>query len=84
MHKCETCQNSYDRCLQIIAADGSSHYFDSFECAIHALAPICAGCGCRVLGHGLDVEGSLFCCNHCARVELDNAIGSDRVVDLLG
>jgi hypothetical protein len=30
--------------------------FDSFECAIHMLAPVCPHCGCRVIGHGVEHE----------------------------
>jgi Rieske Fe-S protein len=44
-----------------------SRTFDSFECAIHALAPTCDHCGCRVIGHGLEADGSIFCCAHCAQ-----------------
>jgi hypothetical protein len=40
--------------------------FDSFECAIHALAPKCGHCGCQIVGHGLEADGSFFCCAHCA------------------
>jgi hypothetical protein len=41
--------------------------FDSFECAITALAPTCAHCGCRVIGHGVEIgTGEIFCCAHCA------------------
>src|SRR5262249_26424279 len=36
------------------------------ECAIHALAPTCAQCGIRIVGHGLEKEGTFFCCEHCA------------------
>jgi len=32
---------------------GETHTFDSFECAIHVLAPTCAHCGTRIVGHGL-------------------------------
>ena len=46
---------------------GESHVFDSFECAIHALAPRCPHCQCRVIGHGVEQEGQIFCCVHCAR-----------------
>ena len=42
------------------------YVFDSFECAIHALAPVCGHCGCRVVGHGVEGDGSVFCCAHCA------------------
>jgi hypothetical protein len=40
--------------------------FDSFECAIHALAPTCEHCGVRIIGHGVEANGSIFCCAHCA------------------
>jgi len=45
---------------------GQSHTFDSFECAIHALAPACAHCGCKIIGHGVEAHGSFYCCAHCA------------------
>jgi hypothetical protein len=47
--------------------DGQTHTFDSFECAIYALAPACDHCGCRVVGHGVEQEGTIFCCAHCAK-----------------
>ena len=43
--------------------------FDSFECAIHAMAPRCAHCECRVVGHGVEAKGKMYCCAHCARHE---------------
>jgi hypothetical protein len=50
-----------------IVLRGETHVFDSFECAIHALAPTCAHCGCKVVGHGVEAEpGTTFCCRHCA------------------
>ena len=65
MARCEVCENDYDKSFQVIL-DGKSHTFDSFECAIHALAPVCGHCGCRVVGHGVEGDGSVFCCAHCA------------------
>jgi hypothetical protein len=44
MATCETCGNDYDKAFQV-KMNGSTHTFDSFECAIHALAPTCAHCG---------------------------------------
>jgi hypothetical protein len=38
MARCETCGNDYDKAFEITAA-GKSHFFDSFECAIQAMAP---------------------------------------------
>ena len=61
---CEVCGNQYDKVFQVVV-DGISHTFDSFECAIHALAPTCAHCGVRIVGHGLEAaDGVMFCCAH--------------------
>jgi len=65
MNTCEVCGNTYDRTFEVIQ-EGKSHIFDSFECAIHALAPVCEHCGCRVMGHGVQDEDAIFCCVHCA------------------
>ena len=62
---CDVCGNDYDKAFQIIRA-GETHTFDSFECAIHALAPVCAHCGCRIIGHGMESHGTFYCCAHCA------------------
>ena len=53
MAKCDVCGNNYDKSFEIMA-QGRKHVFDSFECAIHALAPQCARCGVRIIGHGLE------------------------------
>lgn len=66
MPVCEVCGNDYDKAFEVIAA-GQRHVFDSIECAAHLLAPICEHCGCKVLGHGTEVDGRFFCCAHCAR-----------------
>jgi hypothetical protein len=42
--------------------------FDCFECAIHKLAPICAACGCKVIGHGTEAMENIYCSAHCAKV----------------
>jgi hypothetical protein len=41
--------------------------FDSFECAIHVMAPTCEHCRCRVIGHGVEAEERVFCCARCAK-----------------
>jgi nitrite reductase/ring-hydroxylating ferredoxin subunit len=71
MAQCEVCGNNYDKSFEVTLA-GQSHIFDSFECAIHAVAPKCDHCGCRIVGHGLEADGSLFCCAHCARKTGEN------------
>ena len=65
MAKCEVCGNDYYLSFEVITA-GQRHVFDSFECAIHALAPTCEHCGCRIIGHGVEADGRMFCCAHCA------------------
>lgn len=65
MATCEVCGNEYDKAFEVVQ-DGESHTFDSFECAIHALAPRCAHCGCAIIGHGVESDGQIFCCAHCA------------------
>jgi hypothetical protein len=65
-HQCETCGNHYDKAFQVIK-DGRSHTFDSFECAIHALAPSCQHCGLRIVGHGVEKDSHIYCCAHCAQ-----------------
>jgi hypothetical protein len=62
---CEVCGNEYDRAFAV-EVEGKRHVFDSFECAIQAMAPRCAHCGCRVIGHGTEASGRVFCCAHCA------------------
>jgi hypothetical protein len=68
MAACEVCGNDYDKVFQVITHEGTGHVFDSFECAIHAMAPACDHCGCRVIGHGAEADGRVFCCAHCAGV----------------
>jgi hypothetical protein len=67
MARCDVCGNEYDKAFTVTTADGASHTFDAFECAIHALAPTCAHCGCKVVGHGAEKDGAVYCCAHCAK-----------------
>ena len=67
MAKCAMCGNDYDKAFTLTTADGRQQVFDSFECAIHAVAPTCAHCGCRVIGHGAEHAGTIYCCAHCAK-----------------
>ncbi len=65
MAVCDNCGNDYDKAFQVVMG-GQSHTFDSFECAIQALAPACHHCNTRIIGHGLERNGIYFCCGHCA------------------
>ena len=66
MGTCEVCGNEYDMAFEVVAA-GARHVFDSFECAIHKMAPVCEHCGCRIIGHGIEAGGHFYCCANCAR-----------------
>jgi hypothetical protein len=66
MALCDVCGNDYDKAFRIVHGD-RSYTFDSFECAIHKLAPQCDHCGCRIVGHGMEANGRMFCCAHCAK-----------------
>lgn len=68
MAQCEVCGNDYDKSFNIVM-NGKTHTFDSFECAIHALAPVCSHCGCKIIGHGMEKDGVFYCCAHCATAE---------------
>lgn len=65
MATCDVCGNDYDKPLRITQGDRTGT-FDCFECAISALAPQCARCGCRIIGHGAESNGKFYCCAHCA------------------
>jgi hypothetical protein len=66
MARCDVCGNDYDKTLHVTQG-GRSMTFDSFECAIQAMAPHCAHCDCRVIGHGIEAHGKVYCCAHCAK-----------------
>lgn len=75
MGQCVTCGNSYDKSFDVMKG-GETFTFDSFECAIQKLAPVCAHCECRIIGHGLEAKGLYYCCDHCA-----TAAGVDGLKD---
>jgi hypothetical protein len=66
MAKCDVCGNDYDKSFEV-SRGGERFTFDSFECAIHKCAPQCDHCGCRIIGHGVETDGKIFCCANCAR-----------------
>lgn len=66
MAACAWCHNEYDKTFSVTFGD-QTYVFDSFECAITMLAPTCAHCACRIIGHGNEVDGRFYCCASCAR-----------------
>jgi hypothetical protein len=59
------CGHEYDKAIFVVMG-GKAHTFDCFECAIYSLAPLCARCGCRVVGRGLERQSAFYCSAHCA------------------
>ena len=60
MNTCEVCGNAVRQGIRGDTRQRRRHIFDSFECAIHALAPECSHCGCRIVGHGMESEGEFY------------------------
>lgn len=68
MGRCDVCGNDYEKAM-VITTPERKGTFDSFECALHAMAPTCAHCACRIIGHGVEApDGRYFCCAHCAEM----------------
>ncbi len=65
MGTCANCGNEYDKTFDVTRG-GETKSFDSFECAIAVMAPTCEHCGIRIIGHGVEADGRIFCCAHCA------------------
>lgn len=71
MAKCQVCGNDYDKSFEVTAA-GARHTFDSFECAIQAMAPVCEHCD-RTRSRG---QWPLFLL--CALCENGHRLGCER------
>ena len=69
------CGNDCYLWFEVVAA-GQRHVFDSSECAIHKLAPVCDHGACEIIGHGIAANGNFYCCASCARHS-----GVDAAVD---
>jgi hypothetical protein len=78
MAVCEVCGNDYWMSFEVHTAGNSVHVFDSFECAVQRLAPTCEHCQCRIIGHGVEVEGRFFCCASCVRMSGADTAGAIR------
>ena len=78
MATCAHCGNDYDKAFSITKGDETKD-FDSFECAIAEMAPVCDHCNVRIIGHGIEAGGQTFCCAHCAQ-----HAGVEGAVDRVG
>src|SRR5262249_52442631 len=71
---CDTCGIRTDEPLRI-TYHGQTCDFCCFECAITPLAPRCAHCEGKVIGHGSYGEGGrIFCCSHCKELAEQGAV----------
>jgi len=61
-------RNALSKAFRVEMPGDQPHVFDSFECAVYALATYCEHCGVRIIGHGVEANGSLYCCAHCAHM----------------
>jgi len=72
--RCSLCGNELSHVFRVVSDAGPERAFDSFECAIEALAPRCAHCACRIIGHAVQRGASTFCCELCARRAASDAV----------
>jgi hypothetical protein len=77
--RCEVCGKDYEWVFQVVTAGGRTRTFDTFECAIEALAPTCDHCGCKIIGHGMEANGFLLLCASCAAARRERASRSPVV-----
>jgi peptide methionine sulfoxide reductase MsrB len=66
MGTCTVCGNESTRTFDIMY-EGGILTFDSFQCAIHRLAPMCSRCDSLILGHVFESESAIYCSEQCAR-----------------
>jgi hypothetical protein len=66
MSSCATCGIDTREPLSITYHKNTADYC-CFECAITPLAPACAHCNCKVIGHGTyGADQKIYCCQKCA------------------
>lgn len=70
---CAACGSTSGR-LFMTTMNNFTRAFDSFECAIHVMAPTCFHCGCRILGHPVEAHRAIYCCAHCAGASGSNCV----------
>ncbi|HZL13579.1 MAG TPA: hypothetical protein VFC85_05500 [Verrucomicrobiae bacterium] len=68
MEKCITCGNTHEKSFQVIL-DGKTYTFDSFDCAIQALAAVCPHCHTKIIGIGVKENNKIYCSAQCATFE---------------
>jgi hypothetical protein len=64
MPVCDHCGRDSARTFELIR-EGTNWTFDSFQCAIEAVAPRCAQCDALIVGHPIEQGALLYCSIHC-------------------
>ena len=78
MASCEVCGNDYRLSFEVHAA-GSGARVRQLRVRHPCAAPVCEHCGVKVIGHGVEADGTFFCCASCARMHGDPASASELV-----
>jgi len=63
--RCETCSNEAEKLFEVIVC-GQSHAYDSFQCAVMAMAHRCDFCGLSISTPVMEHNGRHFCSSSCA------------------
>jgi len=71
MKRCEVCGNPTDDPFRVVFEE-ATHFYDTLECTVYALARTCDCCGDEVLGAGIEAGEAVFCSARCA-IELARA-----------
>jgi hypothetical protein len=74
---CEVCGNKTANCFEV-RLGGKTHLFDSFECALEALATRCGFCNCQIRGHSVVLGDKIYCSYPCANEDSFRQHESDR------
>ncbi|MGD9765042.1 MAG: hypothetical protein AB7V27_15150 [Candidatus Binatia bacterium] len=62
--QCDVCGNPTRHPMTLTQRE-DRFVVDCLECAIHVLAPTCAECSCRIIGHPVLWEDEVFCSRRC-------------------
>ena len=76
---CDLCGNDCKKAFEVRLAR-KLYIFDSFQCAIQFLAPTCVHCGCKIIGHAVEVDQGVYCSAHCAS-ERASVIGYAMMIE---
>jgi hypothetical protein len=68
MSRCVGCGNVEGQLFTVTLYDTVELTFDSVQCALPFIAPVCAECFCQILGRGIALDDEIYCSASCARI----------------